>query len=96
MFSELWPFPAARCFIAILNLLNFKIIFLFQNLGITQSQFNQAVTSNGYPTPTAAQYNAFVGSLSKGGIVYKLEAAMYLAQLIHESGIINNFFKFKN
>ena len=52
---------------------------------VTQDQFNRAVTSSGYPTPRPDQYQGFKNGLSKGDISTKREAAMALAQFMHES-----------
>jgi len=54
---------------------------------VTSSQFSSAVTSNGFPTPTAAQYSTFVSNAGPaGGITTKRELAMFLAEILHESG----------
>lgn len=53
---------------------------------VSQDQFDNAVTSNGFPTPGTDQYNGFINSLNTAQISTSLEAAMYLAQLLHESG----------
>jgi len=52
---------------------------------ITLQQFNQAVTANGYPAPGAEKHRIFIQSASKGLITTKQEAAMALAQFLHES-----------
>jgi predicted chitinase len=52
---------------------------------ITLTQFNNAVTANGYPAPGAAKHQIFVNSAHKGLIATKQEAAMALAQFLHES-----------
>jgi hypothetical protein len=53
---------------------------------ITFSQFSNAITTNGYQTPTQAQYNSFAKGLkTQGGITTKREAAMFLAQVCWES-----------
>lgn len=52
---------------------------------VTCTQFTNAVTSNGYPAPTQAQCTAFNQGLSKGSISTSQEAAMALAQFLHES-----------
>ena len=57
--------------------------FLFP---VSQGEFNDAVTQNGFPRPSDAQYRGYVDSLSKGGIGNKMEAGMFLAQILHESG----------
>jgi len=54
---------------------------------ITFTQFQKAVTSNGFSTPTQAQYNAFISQYkSAGGITSNRELAMFLAEILHESG----------
>ncbi len=54
---------------------------------ITFEQFKLAFTSNGFPTPTLAQFTNFNDNwVSKGGITSVREAAMFLAEIIHESG----------
>ncbi|XP_014279386.1 uncharacterized protein [Halyomorpha halys] len=55
-------------------------------LKITWDQFRSAITTNGFPLPSEAQYEGFVHTLEYAGITTKREAAMFLAQLIHESG----------
>ena len=56
-------------------------------IDITLQEFESALTSNGFSRPSYDQYINFVSQLvSKGGITTKREAAMFLAQLIHESG----------
>lgn len=52
---------------------------------ISFNEFSNAVSSNGYPSPSQAQYNAFLQGLPKGTIWSKQEAAMSLAQFLHES-----------
>lgn len=49
------------------------------------NEFSNAVVSNGYPQPSQAVYNAFVQGLPKGSISSREEAAMALAQFLHES-----------
>lgn len=50
-------------------------------------QFKNAVTSNGYPAPSQDQYNTFARLYAdKGGITSKRELAMFLAEILHESG----------
>lgn len=53
---------------------------------ISYQQFSNGVTRNGFPRPSQAKYNGFIGALDYAGISNKREAAMFLAQLIHESG----------
>jgi len=53
---------------------------------ISQNEFRSAVTSNGYPSPSTSQYNSFMSQMSRGQINTKQEAAMALAQFLHESG----------
>ena len=53
----------------------------------TFEEFSNALTFNKYPVPTREQYeNCMDGAVSQGGIVSKRELAMFLAQIIHESG----------
>jgi predicted chitinase len=54
-------------------------------ISINFGQFSNAVTSNGYPGPSSAQYNAFIRGLPKGQITTTQEAAMALANFLHES-----------
>lgn len=53
---------------------------------ISYEQFSRGVTSNGYPAPSHSQYNSFMSQMSRGRVSSKQEAAMVLAQLLHESG----------
>ncbi|CAH1402057.1 unnamed protein product [Nezara viridula] len=53
---------------------------------ISSQQFFNAVTRNGFPRPSQAQYNGFIRAVDYAGINSRREAAMFLAQLIHESG----------
>ncbi|XP_014279388.1 uncharacterized protein [Halyomorpha halys] len=55
-------------------------------LKITWERFKSAVTANKFPPPSKEQYRGFVHSLNYAGIKNEREAAMYLAQLLHESG----------
>src|SRR5258708_316378 len=53
---------------------------------LSSSEFTKAVTQSG-PAPRADQYNAFNNNIQKaGGINTKLEAAMFLAEILWESG----------
>lgn len=52
---------------------------------MSEEEFNNAVVSNGYPKPEKAVFDAFVQGLAKGSISSKEEAAMALAQFLHES-----------
>jgi hypothetical protein len=53
---------------------------------ITQSEFNNALTSNGYPLPTTEQYQNLVTQAGpKGGINSKQQLAMFLAEIMWES-----------
>lgn len=54
--------------------------------GLTFNQFSTAVTSNGYPVPSQEQFQNLVSRANNGNIGTKLELAMFLAQLLHESG----------
>ena len=50
-------------------------------------EFSNSLTQNGFPAPSNLQYSNFVNGLtSQGGITTKREAAMFLAQIMHESG----------
>ena len=57
---------------------------------VSQREFEAAVTKNGatsFVKPTDDQYNSFVSQLqTAGGITSKREAAMFLSQIIWESG----------
>ncbi|KAJ1984934.1 hypothetical protein H4R33_004211 [Dimargaris cristalligena] len=53
---------------------------------MTCSEFKNAVTSNGYAEPSDALCQSIVSQFSKAGITTKLEAAMFVAQLMWESG----------
>ena len=52
----------------------------------TSDEFNSAVTSAGFPAPTSAQYNGFNGHTANGGFSTKRELAMFLAEILWESG----------
>lgn len=52
---------------------------------VSEDEFTKAVVSNGYPKPEKPVYDAFVQGLVKGTISTKQEAAMALAQFLHES-----------
>jgi len=54
---------------------------------VSFDQFANAVTSCGYPRPGNDKYNSFINNYaSAGGITSKRELAMFLAQILHESG----------
>ena len=56
-------------------------------VGLTFKEFSNALTLNGYKEPTVEQYNNFVnGAPTQGKITTKRELAMFLAQIVHESG----------
>ena len=57
-----------------------------EDLHISQETFNSAVTANKYPTPNSDQYMAFIAGVKKSGITSKRELAMFLSQILHESG----------
>jgi hypothetical protein len=57
-------------------------------VNVPEGQFQSGVTSNGFPRPSSAQYQGFINSLGNAGITSKMEAAMFLAQLLHEAGTI--------
>ncbi|KAG4076278.1 hypothetical protein HA402_014827 [Bradysia odoriphaga] len=52
---------------------------------VSYDQFSNAVVSNGYPRPSQAVYDAYIQGLPRGSISSKEEAAMALAQFLHES-----------
>ena len=53
----------------------------------TYQEFSQALAVNGYPAPSTQQYNNFInGASSQGNITTKRELAMFLSQIMHESG----------
>jgi predicted chitinase len=55
--------------------------------GVNFDKFAYAVTSCGYLKPEEVKYNAFKNNYaSAGGITSKRELAMFLAQILHESG----------
>lgn len=64
--------------------LHASISFLITAL-MSYNEFSNAVVTNGYPSPSQTVYNAFVQGLPKGSISTKEEAAMALAQMLHES-----------
>jgi hypothetical protein len=54
---------------------------------ITYEMFTLAFTSNGFPAPTLTQFSNFNNNYaSRGRISSVREAAMFVAQIIHESG----------
>lgn len=55
------------------------------NISISQAEFDASVTSCGYPKTSDDKYNAFSDGLAKSTIKTKREAAMLLAQILHES-----------
>ena len=56
------------------------------NYLITQSEFEKAIVTNGYPQPSSIQYHNLVNQAgTKGQIYSKLELAMFLAQIAWES-----------
>ncbi len=57
-----------------------------KNVPISYSKFAKAITSNGYPTPSITQYRAFMTGLVQFGITDEAEVAMFLSQIIWESG----------
>ena len=59
----------------------------FQFLALVSwEEFTHAITSSGYPAPKRNQYDAFIHRLPAGQINNKVEAAMFLAQILWESG----------
>ena len=59
-----------------------------QDVGVSFDQFARAVTSiNGYPTPSQTQYESFNNNYaSAGGISSNRELAMFLSEILWESG----------
>ena len=55
------------------------------SISVTQAQFDAALNMDQYPVPTTDQYNAFINGISASGITSKMELAMFLAQIMHES-----------
>jgi hypothetical protein len=53
---------------------------------ISQDEFNEAFTSCGYDKPSANHYKYFIEFMPLGKISSKREVAMFLAQVMHESG----------
>ncbi|XP_055350780.1 uncharacterized protein LOC129597321 [Paramacrobiotus metropolitanus] len=53
---------------------------------VSKDEFRQAVTSNGFPQPTDAQYESFAKGAPNGKITSRRELAMFLANILHESG----------
>jgi len=53
---------------------------------MSYDEFSNALTTTGYPAPSWDQYNSFVSQAGPSGNIWdKQEAAMALAQYIHES-----------
>ena len=53
---------------------------------ITQTEFQNAVVSNGYPQPSTTQYNNLVSQAGpKGNINSKIQLAIFLSQIMWES-----------
>jgi len=74
-----------KSLLSLLVICSFGVYALAQ-VNVSQNEFNRGVTQNGFATPSTAQYNGFLSSLADAGINNKREAAMFLAQMIHESG----------
>lgn len=53
---------------------------------VTYQEFSNALLYNGYRAPTYEQYRNFINGALSQGITSKRELAMFLAQIIHESG----------
>lgn len=53
---------------------------------VSFEDFKAAVVACGYGEPSFEQYEKFISGASKWGINSKIELAMFLAQIIHESG----------
>src|ERR1700722_5214060 len=56
------------------------------SLAPTKEEFVKALTDNHYDPPTDKQYRAFVKGLDSSTFSGKREVAMFLAQIMHESG----------
>lgn len=55
-------------------------------MSITEKQFRDALEFNRYPKPSSNKYTDFMKACKLAEIDDMTEAAMFLAQLIHESG----------
>jgi len=54
---------------------------------ITQAEFNNAIVSNGYAQPSTNQYTNLVDQAgTKGNIKSKIQLAIFLAQIMWETG----------
>ena len=53
---------------------------------VDQSTFIKAFENNGYDAPNDTQYYYFKNGISFGGFTTKRELAMFVAQIMHESG----------
>lgn len=69
--------------IALLLLFSAQVYDASTAIIITKLEFNTSVTSNGYPAPREEIYDNFAENT---GNFSRDEAAMLIAQLIHESG----------
>jgi predicted chitinase len=58
----------------------------YLSINVTQDQFIKGLTSNSFPAPSATAFNFFVNGIPKTGVSSKRELAMFLAQIMHESG----------
>ena len=56
------------------------------SLAPSKEEFVKALTDNHYDPPTDEQYRAFVKGLDSSTFSNKREVAMFLAQIMHESG----------
>ena len=59
---------------------------LRNSLAPSKEEFVKALTDNHYDPPTDEQYRAFVKGLDSSTFSNKREVAMFLAQIMHESG----------
>lgn len=55
------------------------------SISINKNEFRNAVVYCSYPLPKDIQYDAFRRGFPSSGITSKREAAMFLAQVVHES-----------
>ena len=63
----------------------FFVAAVYANL-VTEKEFQDALTLNNYRRPSNAQYRNFIQRTPNGRIRDKRELAMFLANIMHESG----------
>ena len=59
---------------------------LVGGVSCTADEFNNAVTLKNYPMPSSEAYDAFNSHTDDGGFSTKRELAMFLAEILWESG----------